>query len=179
MTILNSLDEFLSSLPSLSNFQWFQWGGLFILIIIVLMSLPSLFRIVPCGWGNKESSSTLPQEGKQNRLLENVYPLKQPSIKKVRIDDVPQLETNLLSSDTSRDIFLKYPLFQLGTYEQVTNNIKFPQNPDNGTSLQPELSDTLYANKTLVESNIVSILPPVSKTTKGRRVGYYQSEETM
>lgn len=98
--------------------------------------------------------------------------------------DVPDAQTQVLLQDTyprigkeetlnktSSDIWQDYPVFPLGSYEQITNNIRYPKNPDDGTCMPASMCGALYHDKYL-GSNIVTELPPVNPEC-GTRVGYF------
>ncbi len=71
------------------------------------------------------------------------------------------------------DMWKKYPIYSLGSYDQVTNNWQQFQNPDNGTCSPADFCGTLYADKPAV-SHATKILPPVQDGL-GTRVGYFIS----
>jgi hypothetical protein len=45
---------------------------------------------------------------------------------------------------TSSDVWKQYPAFEVGSYEQVTNNIKNPKTVDVGNCMPVEFCNTLY-----------------------------------
>ena len=69
------------------------------------------------------------------------------------------------------------PFFQVGSYAQVTNNFKYPINPDNGQCIPAEFCGALYKNNQ-IKSNTIKPLAPVPSSNKGGvRVGYYNTSE--
>ena len=64
-------------------------------------------------------------------------------------------------------------LFKLGSYKQITNNLKYYDNPDNGTCIRADFCGALYKNKKDTNTNITLPLPPVKQ---GLRVGYFITE---
>ena len=91
-------------------------------------------------------------------------------------DTYPPIGKNELSDDTSNDIWKYYPTFTLGSYDQVTNNIRYPRNPDIGRCMPASMCGALYHQKDL-GSNTIKPLPPVS--TSGTRVGYFTTDEQL
>jgi hypothetical protein len=100
--------------------------------------------------------------------------------------EYPLTETDLLVEDTypatgrkgisnngSANIWWHYPIFQLGSYDQITNNIRYPNNPDEGTCMPASMCQTLYKEKQL-KTNYVKQLPPINPNC-GTRVGYFDT----
>ena len=93
-------------------------------------------------------------------------------------DSFPSSEDKLLSNNTSNDIWWHYPTFTLGSYSQITNNIQYPNNPDEGTCMPASMCQTLY--KTIKnKSNYTYPLPPANYSPTGARVNYYNSDTNM
>jgi len=92
-------------------------------------------------------------------------------------DSYPPIGGNQLSNNTSNDIWWHYPIFTLGSYKQITNNIRYPNNPDEGTCMPASMCGALYHKKQLA-SNYVRPLPPVSPDC-GTRVGYFTTDEQL
>jgi hypothetical protein len=76
-----------------------------------------------------------------------------------------------VSDDTASKIWWHYPIFEVGSYEQITNNIRYPKNPDNGTCTATDMCGALYKDRK-TPSNYVKPLPPVNPNS-GTRVGYF------
>ena len=136
---------------------------LFLFLILVLaLSIPVILNI-------KNPLELL--EGYSNYTLERAqgdYPNAQT---KVLVQDTyPPIGKNELSNDTAADIWTKYPIFELGSYDQITNNIQYPPNPDEGTCMPASMCGALYHDK-IIGSNYVELLPPVPNN--GTRVGYF------
>jgi hypothetical protein len=78
-----------------------------------------------------------------------------------------------ISKNDAYNIWWHYPVFQVGSYAQITNNIKYPNNPDEGTCMPASMCQTLYKNKKT--SNHAHILLPVKEDANAVRVNYYNS----
>ena len=93
----------------------------------------------------------------------------------------PRISHNGISNNGSADIWWHYPTFALGNYEQITNNLRYPNNPDEGTCMPASMCGALYhesAQKN-TPSNIVKPLKPLQLTSKSRpRVGYFYSDNS-
>jgi hypothetical protein len=92
-------------------------------------------------------------------------------------DTYPPIGKNELSDDDASDIWWHYPVFQLGSYDQITNNIRYPDNPDEGTCMPSSMCGALYHDKKIGD-NYVKPLPPVNPES-GTRVGYFTTDEQL
>ena len=141
---------------------------LLILILILSVGLPLFFNI---------SESMKSQEGYSNLTLES-------SIGKISLsgdvlvqDTYPITGRNGISNDGASDIWWHYPIFEVGSYKQITNNVRYPHNPDEGTCMPASMCGALYRNKK-IGSNIVTPLPPVNPMC-GTRVGYFSTNKNL
>jgi hypothetical protein len=91
-------------------------------------------------------------------------------------DTYPPIGKNQISDDTANDIWQYYPIFTLGSYDQITNNIKYPKNPDVGRCTPASMCGALYHERDL-GSNYVNPLPPVSGS--GTRIGYFTTNDQL
>jgi len=89
-------------------------------------------------------------------------------------DTYPSIGKNQISNDNANSIWQDYPTFQLGSYDQITNNIRYPKNPDVGRCTPASMCGALYHDKHIGE-NYITPLPPVSGS--GTRVGYFTTNE--
>ena len=92
-------------------------------------------------------------------------------------DTFPAIGKNQLSNDTANDIWMDYPVFQVGSYEQETNNIRYPKNPDVGRCMPASMCGALYHDDK-PHTNIVTPLPPVNPDA-GTRVGYFDTQVNL
>jgi len=100
------------------------------------------------------------------------YPV---SDNKVILDDYPQIGKNKVSNDNYNQIWWRYPIFTLGSYEQITNNLRYRYNPDDGQCIRADFCGAMYHNNKNTKSNITVPLPPAEEGP-GARVGYFRSE---
>ena len=96
------------------------------------------------------------------------------SVDKPILDDYPLINSNEVSTNNTSDIWKDYPVFGVGSFEQITNNIRFNRNPDDGMCSRAEFCGALY-HDAKHPSNIVKPLPPAEEGA-GARVGYYRSD---
>jgi len=145
--------------------------GLFVIYVVVLSSI----HVTKYFFENKK-------EGFQDRarylaggLEPGVYPASQtyPILK----DSYPLTGRKGLSNNQYNDIWWHYPVFKIGSYEQITNNIKYPNNPDNGTCINADICGSLY-KEYQTESNISEVLPPVP-VGAGARINYYRTDMNL
>ena len=90
--------------------------------------------------------------------------------------EYPVIHTNMVSDKNYSDIWWEYPIFSEGSYAQITNNIRYPNNPDNGTAISAEFSNAFYKNKKH-KTNYSTPLGPAP--LDGMRVGYYKTKDNL
>ena len=113
-------------------------------------------------------------EGFSNFTLEGASGLFPSSQTTVLVQDTyPAIGKNQVSNKSANTIWQEYPVFELGSYAQVTNNIRYPDNPDNGRCTPATFCNALYENKN-IGSNQVTQLPPLNPEC-GTRVGYFDT----
>jgi len=141
---------------------------LLVLILILAVSGPILYKMnIKENYTNLGSSPFFSETINTNR--KSVYPFSQTDV--LLQDSFPITGKNGVSLDQGSKIWWHYPIFQVGSYDQITNNIRFSNNPDVGDCMPAELCGTLYKNYQM-QSNYVFPLPPV-KPECGSRVNYY------
>ena len=91
------------------------------------------------------------------------------------LDNVfPETGFTSLQNIGASQIWKDYPIYQVGSYSQTTNNIRYPDNPDEGTCMPADFCNLYYKNREKV-SNIVMPLEPVKENESAARVNYYNS----
>ena len=117
-------------------------------------------------------------EGFSNYTLDGAngnYPAAQTDV--LVQDTYPAIGKNQVSDESGEKMWQKYPIYQLGSYEQTTNNIRYPNNPDDGRCTPANLCYALYKDKN-IGSNVVEPLPPLNPEC-GTRVGYFDTDSTL
>jgi len=105
----------------------------------------------------------------------SAYPV---SLNNVLVEDVYPIHSKSgVSEKSGHDIWWHYPIFEVGSYKQITNNLKYPNNPDDGRCMPAEFCGALYKNHQ-DHSNVSTVLPPVDMNS-GLRINYYTTPETM
>lgn len=134
-------------------------------ILIASLAIPIFFNVTePFSLGNLLGGNVLGgnllggNQSSQDLLLQDSFPL---------------IGNMTVSDKQSADVWWKYPIFKVGSYAQITNNIKYPRNPDTGRCMRIEMCDTLYENREN-KSNVVVPNPPV-ESSLAPRVGYFNS----
>lgn len=112
---------------------------------------------------NSKSTSLGGYEGK--------YPFSETDV--LVEDTYPVTGRKGISNNGADNIWWHYPIFELGSYDQITNNIKYPNNPDEGTCMPASMCGALYKEKQL-KTNYVKPLPPINPNC-GTRVGYFDT----
>jgi hypothetical protein len=117
-------------------------------------------------------------EGYSNYYLNQTISKFPDAQTKVLVQDTyPTIGKNQLSNDGANDIWWHYPTFELGSYDQITNNIRYPNNPDTGRCTPASMCGALYYEKK-VGSNYINPLPE-NNPDHGTRVGYFTTNEQV
>lgn len=140
---------------------------LFLLVLVIIPLFVTSMKLI-----NFEGFQSL------SSILEtnNAYPANENEV--LLSGDYPTTGNKGISDNGSNDIWWKYPIFKVGSYAQITNNIKYPNNPDDGQCMPASLCGALYKDKPHMPSNYVKPLPPVPDCS-GARINYYNTDETM
>lgn len=140
-------------------------SSLFLLFIIIIgLYLAPMKEMLEGFKGNKRYKSdvlTVPGE----------FPR---SVDKPILDDFPLIGGNQVSAKNTSDIWKDYPVFGVGSFEQITNNIRYSRNPDDGKCSRAEFCGALYHDAKNKSNEIATL--PVAEEGPGARVGYYRSE---
>jgi hypothetical protein len=139
------------------------------LILVVAIGIPIMLNI-------RNPMQFL--EGFSNYTLagaNGAYPEAQTSV--LVQDTYPPIGKNQISNDTAADIWQDYPVFEVGSYNQITNNIRYPDQPDNGRCTPASMCNAVYYTKN-IGTNYVMPLPPVAMGC-GTRVGYFNTNLNM
>jgi hypothetical protein len=143
---------------------------LLVLVLVLSIGLPLFLKAI-----NNNNRIPLPlYEGYSNFTLdETMGKIPYAETRSLVQDIYPSTGKNQISNNTSFSIWKNYPIFKLGSYKQMTNNIRHPDNPDEGTCMPASMCGALYKNKN-TGPNIITPLPPVS--ANGTRVNYYATK---
>ena len=125
-----------------------------IFMLLLAVALPLFFNMFQSlrlmeGYSNFQAVST----SSSDLLIKDTFPVKQVSTK-------PQ-----------SSVWWKYPIFKVGSYAQITNNLRYFRNPDIGSCTPSDFCDSMY-DDIKNKSNYITPLPPVDDSA-GTRVGYF------
>lgn len=93
-------------------------------------------------------------------------------------DSYPLIWRNLPDMKDQWQKWWHYPTFKVGSYQQITNNIRYPNNPDIATCTRGEFCGALYHNAQY-KSNVTEAIPPVTVNVDKVRVNYYNADDNM
>ena len=115
----------------------------------------------------------------QNRKSSLLNPDKYPTsdINPLLADWYPLTGRKGVSNDNYPQIWFDYPVLPLGTFQQVTNNLRYRYNPDNGQCITADFCGALYKDKK-IKTNVAHLLPEVPNGY-GARVNYYRNKENL
>jgi hypothetical protein len=139
-----------------------------ILILLLALASPVLSKV-------KEFIGLDVNEGFTLGSTNGLYPCSQTNT--LVQDTYPITGTNGVSDQSGEKMWSKYPIFEVGSFKQMTNNIRYPNNPDDGRCTAANFCYTLYKDKDM-GSNVVTQLPPVDPNS-GTRVGYFATSENL
>jgi hypothetical protein len=118
------------------------------------------------------SSYAPPKECFSNYTLDGANGAFPAAVTDVLVQDIyPITGKNGITDNSASNIWREYPVFKVGSYDQTSNNIRYPSSPDEGTCMPASMCGALY-NKKVTGSNTIEPLPPVNSTC-GTRVGYF------
>jgi hypothetical protein len=64
------------------------------------------------------------------------------------LDYYPNLDpTGKLGDKDASQLWQEYPIFRVGSYDQVTNNIRYPVNPDVGQCRPESICNVMYGDR--------------------------------
>lgn len=92
----------------------------------------------------------------------------------------PTTGRNTVSNESASDMWWHYPIFEVGSYDQITNNLKYQNNPDIGRCTPANFCGALYKDSK-TKSNYIYPLPQVGEkpVENSTRVNYYYAEPNM
>ena len=139
-----------------------------IIIIIIVLGLPLFY--------NMFNSIKIMEKYTNYNTTSNSglgdYPFPQSDL--LVEDTYPPTGRKGISNNNAIDIWWHYPIFELGSYDQITNNIRYSNNPDEGTCMPASMCGALYKEKQL-KTNYITPLPPINPNC-GTRIGYFTTD---
>ena len=142
--------------------------SIFLILILVLALVPPIYSKMTESFKIKKEGFTLGRASGD-------YPCAQDTV--LVQDTYPITGINSVSNESGSKMWQRYPIFEVGSFKQMTNNIRYPNNPDDGRCTAADFCYALYKNKNM-GSNIVTPLPPVDAKS-GTRVGYFATDENL
>ena len=140
-----------------------------LLILVFAIGVPLFFKI---------SESFKKIENYSNYTLDGATGIFPEAQTEVLVQDIyPAIGKNAISNNNASDIWWQYPVFKLGSYKQITNNIRYPDTPDEGTCMPASMCGALY-NEKFLKSNYIEPLPPLNPEC-GTRVGYFDTAANL
>ena len=149
-----------------------------IALILLLFVLLIILTFIPL-YFSKNNSNTVNANIKENYTNLGVgnYPTSETDV--LLEDSFPLLGKNGVSNNSSSDSWWHYPDLPINSYKQITNNLRYYDNPDEGTCIRAEFCNAIYDNKK-VKSDYIYPLHPVSapnnKNGLSARVNYYWAQ---
>ena len=140
------------------------------LILVLSIGVPIFFKI--------QGSLKNIKDGFTNYTLAGAYGEFPCSETNALVQDTyPITGTDSVSDETSAKMWWRYPIFKVGSFKQMTNNIRYPNNPDDARCTAGDFCYAIYKDKK-IGSNVIQPLPPVDPNS-GTRVGYFATSENL
>jgi hypothetical protein len=154
---------------------------MFLLSILLLgLAFPILWKMMNKHLYLQENLSNLGSSPiNSNSIIKNInakYPFSSSDI--LLKDSYPLTGRKCIGNDSAYQIWWHYPTFKVGSYDQITNNIRYNNNPDIGNCMPADFCGSLY-KEYQTKGNYVYPLPPVKKDYSGTRVNYYYTDPNM
>ena len=84
-----------------------------------------------------------------------------------------------VNENTHNDIWWQKPIFEVGSYKQITNNLRYRRNPDDGECRTADFCGVFYEDNQN-ETNYSKPLPPAPEISPGVvRVNYYNTDSNL
>jgi hypothetical protein len=123
-------------------------------------------------------SKIIPREGYSNNTLEDSMGDFPGASTNALVQDIyPITGRNGITGNQASNIWWHYPTFKLGSYAQITNNLKYSDNPDIGNCMPASMCGSMYKEKHL-RGNYIHPLPPVNDNC-GTRIGYFSTSDSL
>jgi len=146
--------------------------GLYFLIILLLVII--FFPYMPFLNKCQEMFSNYNSNNGYNLNNAGILPISETL--PLLYDSYPLTGNKNVSNKNYGDIWWLYPIFPEPSFKQITNNLRYRRNPDDGTCIRADFCDALYKN---IEnkSNYIYPLPPAPLVSPNTvRINYYLTE---
>ena len=118
------------------------------------------------------------QEGYDNYLA-NQGMLRTSESGPILADSYPFTGKKTVSDNNYDTRWKDYPVYEVGSYAQLTNNLRYWKNPDESQCRTPEFCNALY-DDIQIDSNISKPLPPAPSVDNDNiRVNYYTTNKNL
>ena len=118
------------------------------------------------------------QEGYSNHLA-NQGTFRTSESGPILLDSYPSTKKNTVSNNNYDSRWQDYPVFGVGSFAQITNNLRYWKNPDESQCRTPEFCNALYNDKD-IKSNISTPLPPAPAVDDNNiRINYYTTNKNL
>ena len=119
------------------------------------------------------------QEGYSNYLANKEPGNRASEVGTLLADSYPSTGRSTVSDNNYDTRWQDYPVFGVGSFAQITNNLRYWKNPDESQCRTPEFCNALYNDKQ-VESNISKPLPPAPAVDNNNiRVNFYTTNKNL
>ena len=119
------------------------------------------------------------QEGYSNYLANKEPGNRASEVGTLLADSYPSTGRSTVSDNNYDTRWQDYPVFGVGSFAQITNNLRYWKNPDESQCRTPEFCNALYNDKQVM-SNISKPLPPAPAVDNNNiRVNFYTTNKNL
>jgi hypothetical protein len=153
------------------NFTNIKMNPTYLLLLILFIAVAYSIFMVKEGFGT--GASTFPSVLGKYPASENggildggIYPAKGEKV---------------IGQNQEQNLWKYYPVYEVGSYEQKTNNVRYSKNPDIGKCTPAEFCGTFYKSAELVPPNMSIPLDPTppAQNDESARVNYYWTPDNF
>lgn len=134
-----------------------------IIAILLIMAMTFIYNVVTTPnvfiYGSEGFVPLLPASSTAPGTILQYYPTLDP--------------TGKLGTKDSNQLWWHYPTFKVGSYAQITNNIRYPNNPDVGQCQPISMCNVLYGDKQEKKNDYEASTPPEPGKV---RVNFYTTD---
>ena len=95
------------------------------------------------------------------------------------LDSFPLTGNTMVNNNTYGDIWWQYPIFSEPSYTQITNNLRYRRNPDDGVCIDANFCNVLYKDVQNISNYSVPLPPSPLITDTSVRVNYYVADQNL
>jgi hypothetical protein len=133
--------------------------AVFVIVVMAFLYNTVVGASVPVPYSTEGFVPLLPASSSAPGTLLQYYPVVDP--------------TGKLGDKGASQLWWHYPTFKVGSYNQITNNIRYPNNPDVGQCRPDSMCNVLYGERQEKTNYAEPAVPPPAGKV---RVGFFTTD---